>query len=209
MVTPSHKRRPAGRHIAMMLLSGVLSISPSSGFADLAAGVDAFNTGNYTKAALEFTIAANKGDVHAQVNLGLLYENGLGVEYDPSTAFQWYKRAAEAGSTLAQFNLAALYFEGVGVEQSYELAAQWYRLAASYGEAIAQYNLAAMFDEGLGVELDVVQAWAWQELAIHNGLDVSSMERDALTEKLTESELVQAQSLFNHYQQRYPSNQKE
>ena len=174
-----------------------------SATADMQLGIQAFKDEDYVQAAMEFTIDARQGNSQAQVNLGLLYENGLGVERDATEAFKWYETAARSDNVLAQINLAALYFEGIGIDQNDAKAAHWYHRAAMRGNATAQYNLAIMFEGGQGVELDLVQAWAWLELAARQDADVLEWERTALTEKLTADEVQAAQALLKHYQIRY------
>ena len=49
---------------------------------------------------------AESGDPWAQVNLGAVYDHGLGgIARDPVEAVTWYRRAAEAGIPQAQFNV--------------------------------------------------------------------------------------------------------
>lgn len=55
-----------------------------------------------------YVIVAEKGDISAQYNLGMCYENGFGVEKDTSSAIKWYKLAAEGGDIDAQFALKLL-----------------------------------------------------------------------------------------------------
>ena len=48
----------------------------------------------------------------AQNNLGLMYENGLGVPKDYDEAVKWYRLAAAQGDALAQNNLGWMYDNG-------------------------------------------------------------------------------------------------
>jgi TPR repeat protein len=57
------------------------------------------------KAVEWFQKAADQGLVAAQFNLGIMYENGQGVEKDDERAVEWYQRAADQGHVKAQFNL--------------------------------------------------------------------------------------------------------
>jgi TPR repeat protein len=52
--------------------------------------------------------AANQGNVQAQYNLGVCYENGLGVEPDLPKAAKYYQEAADQGSQDAQDAIANL-----------------------------------------------------------------------------------------------------
>jgi TPR repeat protein len=46
-------------------------------------------------------------------NLGILYDNGLGVAQDYGKAREWYQKAVDAGNTNAMYNLGWLYQEGL------------------------------------------------------------------------------------------------
>ena len=52
--------------------------------------------------------AAEQGNAKAQYNLGVRYDNGLGVRQDYTQAVQWYRKAAEQGDAEAQFNLGSM-----------------------------------------------------------------------------------------------------
>jgi len=55
-----------------------------------------------------------------------MYENGLGVRQDFTTAV----RAADQGNTAAQLNLGVMYENGWGVTQNHVIAHMWFSLAA-------------------------------------------------------------------------------
>ena len=48
---------------------------------------------------------AEQGDVSAQYNLGLMYQNGQGIPQNDQKAAKWFKLAAEQGHVQAQTNL--------------------------------------------------------------------------------------------------------
>ena len=50
-------------------------------------------------------LAAEKGDMQSQYNLGTIYKQGLGVEVNDLKAFFWFNKAAEQGLAKAQNNL--------------------------------------------------------------------------------------------------------
>ena len=70
---------------------------------------------------------AKKGDAEAQFRLGVLYEEGDGVEKDFEKAVKLYRLAADQGHTMAQGNLGWMYTNGNGVEEDLDEAAKWYR----------------------------------------------------------------------------------
>lgn len=58
--------------------------------------------------------AAELGDVGAQYNLGVRYQNGMGVPKDDAEAVRWYRRAAEQGLSAAHNALGVMYNYGIG-----------------------------------------------------------------------------------------------
>lgn len=46
----------------------------------------------------ELLRVANSGDAEAQFWLGVIYQNGLGVEEDGAKALEWYRKAADQGN---------------------------------------------------------------------------------------------------------------
>lgn len=58
-------------------------------------------------------------------NLGYLYDNGIGVLRDYTTARKWYEAAAKQGNVEAQFNLGQLYTLGHGTVQDYGKPPEW------------------------------------------------------------------------------------
>ena len=97
--------------------------------------------GKYVKAVKWWKLAADRGHVKAQFNLGAMYEDGTGVSQSYPEAVNWYRKAAEQGHAMAQLNLGMMYSYGQGVEQDYLEAAKWYRLAADQGDVYAQHML--------------------------------------------------------------------
>lgn len=130
---------------------------------------------------------AERGDAEAQLRLGLLYEEGVGVEADPVAARRWYRAAAEQGDLRAQWRLARLLRSEDPV-----VAAQWYRAAAEQGSAEAAFNLAVMTENGQGVELDLDAAAALYEQAFAGGLAEAALNRGLLALKGLEPDPVTA-----------------
>jgi len=90
----------------------------------------AYDRSNYASALKVWLAQAKQGNVEAQVNLGEIYEKGLGGLADPAMAALWYKKAAVKGNSRAQVNLGHLYEKGLGVEKSLPTALNWYRKAS-------------------------------------------------------------------------------
>ncbi len=161
---------PASRFLAALAVAfAVASLLVAPARADFAAGVEAYDGGDFTKAFAEWLPLARQGDPAAERNIGHMYRLGRGVERDPAEAVKWYRRAAEKGLARAQANLANMYLAGEGVPRDYGAAARWLYLAAVQGHVIAQYNLGQMYLSGLGVRKDPVRAMAWYNLAAKAG----------------------------------------
>lgn len=112
--------------------------------------------------------AAEDGDTSAQLQLGRLYHEGLGVPQDPGLAAAWFVKAAELGNAEAQVTLGALD-ESRGGTQNYRSAAVWYSKAAEQGSEPAQLRLAFLYAWGLGVPRDAAQAAGWYSKAAAQG----------------------------------------
>lgn len=89
----------------------------------------AYDRANYKTALQVWLPAAELGDVEAQVNVGEIFERGLGGEPNYEAAVIWYQKAAEKGNARAQFNLGTLYEQGLGVDKNKMTALNWYRKA--------------------------------------------------------------------------------
>ncbi len=76
---------------------------------------------------------ANKGDIQAQYELGLMYELGLGVEKNFPQAFSWYQKSAHQNHPKAQYNLGIFYALGKGVGNDIQQSKYWIRCANENG----------------------------------------------------------------------------
>ena len=101
---------------------------------------------------------AERGLAFAQVNLGLMYDNGDGVPENDAEAVRWYRLAAEQGYASGQYNLGLMYDLGEGVPEDDAEAVRWYRLAAEQGNASAQFNLGNIYFNGTGVPENEAEA---------------------------------------------------
>ncbi len=110
----------------------VLVLTPPA-WADFQAGLEAADRGDYHTAVKEFQLSAERGDVKARYNLGVMYQLGLGVPQVDQEAVRWYRLAAEQGDASAQFKLGLMYGQGEGVPKDYVLAHMWLNLAAAKG----------------------------------------------------------------------------
>jgi uncharacterized protein len=139
--------------------------------------------------------AAEQGDAGAQIELGWMYKYGVVIPKDDKAAANWFRKAAEQGDARAQYDLAKMYAKGEGVPQDDKEAVAWYRKAAEQGFAQAQYNLALMYDNGEGVPEDDVLAYLWFNMAGADGDKWAADQRNALSERMTPTQIEGAQEL--------------
>ncbi len=162
-------RFPSVTRAIQALVLGLVAALPGSAAADFAAGVTAYDRGNYAAAYREWLPLAERGDPAAQRNVAHLHRKGLGVARDPLKAAEWYRRAAELDFAPAQANLASMYLSGEGVPRQYVEAVKWFERAAHQSHTIAQYNLGLMYERGLGVPRSESTALAWYYNAANGG----------------------------------------
>ena len=109
-----------------------------------------------------WTKAAEQGNIHAQLWLGVFYEHGRdGVKRDYVEAIKWLSAAAKQGQPDAQVTLGQMYENGEGVPQDYGLAAYWYRKAADRtiylgGAGQGANSLAQLYQDGHATPQDYV-----------------------------------------------------
>ena len=150
------------------------------------------------QAIAHLTEAAERGDVGAECDLGIIYAKGVAAEtpearrwirraaeqghaeaqyYLGSTsdddeqeeAVEWLRQAGEQGHVDAQFALAWKYRGTDGVRPDAECAVTWFRRAAERGHAEAQRLLGGHYADGYGVAQDDTEAVGWLRKAAEQG----------------------------------------
>lgn len=102
----------------------------------------------------DICIKAEKGDVIAQLVLGVAYESGNSVKQDYKKAIMWYEKAAIQGNANAQYSLGMMYGKGQGTKQDYNKAFKWIKKSADQDFSDAQYTLGLIYMQGQGVRQD-------------------------------------------------------
>jgi cell division septation protein DedD len=141
-----------------------LAVSPAQ--ADVKAGVDAWQAGNYSGAIGQWRPLAEKGDPDAQFNMGQAYKLGRGVPTDLKLAQTWYEKAAQQGHEQAQANLGLILFQN-GQRAA---AMPWISKASDHGDPRAQYVLGTALFNGDLVAKDWPRAYALMTRAAAQGL---------------------------------------
>ncbi len=141
------------------ILITILLVLPVALHADtFEEGMAAYENEDYEKAMQILQPLAKQGNSQAQITMGIMYDNGLGVPTDPARALDWYIKAAEQGIPVVQHDVGVKYFQGIGTKQDYLKAARWWKLSSDAGLADSQFNLGLIYYRGLGVQKDLKEA---------------------------------------------------
>lgn len=168
--------------------------------------IEAYAAEDYELAREILQPLAEQGEPWAQVLLGVLYDEGLGVLQDYSGARRWYDLAADQGLAHAQYLIGGMYREGRGIDPDLLAARDWYRRAATQGHEAAQYELgitygpwtafvaAASQEDNEGISGDIVVAHMWLNIAAANGFEDAREKRNLMETRMSTEEIAEAQS---------------
>ena len=156
---------------------------------------DAYVSGDYDFALKNWRPLAETGDATAQVNLGVMYNQGHGVVQDDNEALRWFKLASEQGYSPAQWRLAIMYKTGTGVAQNYEEAFKLFKLVAEQGDAYAQNTLGVMFSNGFGVPQDNIKAYLWFTVAADSGYGFGAKEKERVSKEMETEDISTSQEM--------------
>ena len=139
--------------IAFLLCSSLIMTA----YADFNDAVKYLKQKEYTKAFNELQPLAEQDHVYAQLNLGRIYRDGLGVEKNAKEAFKWFEKAANQGSNDGLHHLGNSYASGKGAMKNKALAMQSYKKAADNGHAASMHSMGAMHS----INKDYKKATEW------------------------------------------------
>ena len=129
---------------------------------------------NNTNALEFYHEAAERGDVHSQVQLGKIYLHGAGVDRDYKLALVWYLKAAQQGDGEALADLGLMHEKGLGVDLDLQKALVWYKKSIALGSALGQIRLGDLYLNGSGVEQSTRKALACYQKSAEQGKDPES-----------------------------------
>lgn len=114
--------------------------------------------------------AGDKGDAHAQNELGLAFLDGLyGAPTDYVVARTWLVRSTHAGDEIAPYNLARIYLAGLGVEPSPVAAESFLRLSATRKYRPGRCSLIALLDRQPTLNAWIEKSMLWLTDIIPSG----------------------------------------
>ncbi|HAS41894.1 MAG TPA: hypothetical protein DCS93_15545 [Microscillaceae bacterium] len=117
----------------------------------------ASQTSNLDQTVYWYTLAAQQGDLEAQLKLSYIYYEGEGMNENTFYSLYWLEKAAQQENIEAMALLAKTYEQGEIIPRDYVKAAKWYEKLAAQDQIFAQHKLAAFYRDGLGVEKDLAK----------------------------------------------------
>lgn len=164
------------RFLILASAAAGLTFGAGAALADVKAGVDAWQAGNFAAAVKEWRPLAEQGDADAQFNLGQAYKLGRGVPANLQVAQGWYAKAAQTGHSQAQANLGLILFQN----GDRKAAMPWIRKAADAGDPRAQYVLGTAMFNGDHAKKDWPRAYALMTRAAAQGLPQAASSLEAM-----------------------------
>ena len=145
--------------LSMLLFGGQLR---AEAIDDAVAALDA---GRYQYARESFEVLAQTGNSDAQILLGIMHGEGMGVARDAQQARHWLMLAANKGCHDAQFLLGLTYLGSYGnAEQDDPAKARiWLRRSAHNGNVLAQRFLVRAYRRGWFGSENQQYASYWKE----------------------------------------------
>ncbi len=126
-------------------------------------------TGDPEAAAVWVRSAAEYGVPAAQLRLGRMLLNGIGVERDERAALLWFSRAGDRADAEALNMVGRCYENGWGTPVDFVRSAAHYRASAERGHDWGEYNFGHALFDGRGVPQDLERALYWYLRAARQG----------------------------------------
>lgn len=99
------------------------------------------DAGNLKNAFRLFSMAAERGNTSAQINLGYFFDMGIGTPKDEKKAMFWYKTAARKGDVCAYTNIGTIYRD----RKKFNRAHFWFLKAFESGDGDAALELGKLY----------------------------------------------------------------
>ncbi|WP_110685190.1 tetratricopeptide repeat protein [Salinicola aestuarinus] len=156
---------------------------------------------SFEKAFEYFENSYEAGFLEAGYYLGVLYQNGYGVNRDFDQYLQDMTAAGEAGYLPAQKQMLDVYlYSKAGVQfADDDKAAYWLKKASMSGDSLSMYALSTFYIEGRGVSQNEEKAFEWIMEAVEKD-EIIAYERagDFYAQGIgTEQDLVRAYMMYD------------
>lgn len=162
--------------VALFLFASIIPIQASEYEDKYLEGIKYFERQDYNKAFSIFKPLADNGYMHAQLLLGYMYTDGLGVSKNKSKGISFFEKAASQGSSDAQYTLGEIFRTGDGTSKNLKRAFQYHLEAANSGDADSQFLIGIMYYMGDGVKQSYEGAVKWFSQARYQGYGQEAKE---------------------------------
>src|SRR3569623_1205743 len=184
--------------LVLAAAAATFAAAPGAAWADVKAGVEAWQRGDFAAAVAEWRPLADQGDPDAQYNLGQAYKMGRGVPADLRIAQTWYEKAAQQGHPQAAANLGLILFQN-GEKQK---AMPWLRMAADADDPRAEYVLGTALFNGDIAGKDWVRAYAMMSRAAAQGFPPAATNLQQMDQYVPEAQRRQGLALAEQIERR-------
>jgi TPR repeat protein len=148
--------------------------------------------------------AAQRGNHHAEFEVGRFYREGYLSAPDYAQAIAWFNLAAAAGYGPADQYLGAMYESGQGVPVDLAQARSHYQRAAEGGVSGAIQKMGEIYRDGRGVQSDPVTAYMWFAIGARMGASESQDSQAAMKSHLTQAQRDMAEARANTWAVEHP-----
>ena len=121
--------------------------------------INLYQAKKYEESLGIFADKAYHNDAIALNHIGVMLQNGQGVEKSLDRAFKFYTKAATLNNKYAQHNLAMMYKTGNGVGKDLKSAVNWMTKASEQNHLESIKVLATMYYSGTEVTKDLGKAY--------------------------------------------------
>lgn len=128
---------------------------------------------NPSEAVVWYLRAADKGFGRAYYNLGLVYDEGIGVTVNKAKALEYFTKAYDEHFVASATQIGFLYLDDEDVESDKAKAFYFFKIGAENGDEDAMNQLAQLYYDGVDnvTESNYELALSWWERAVAAGSD--------------------------------------
>jgi TPR repeat protein len=146
-----------GLSLATLCCGAARAAETDNSAAELKTGDTYYQSQNYAQAMQWYQKAADLGNADAMCDIGILYQNGLGVEQNYATALAWFRKAVDKGSNKATYYLSGIH-SLMDIHKAQSL--QQLQKTADSGDVDAMCEMGLFYEEE-GIDQDYSKALPW------------------------------------------------
>lgn len=130
-------------------------------------GLKAYQNKDFATALKAWTLSANAGDVAAEYNLGLMYQDGTGTAVNTTIGLKWLAQAATDGDYDAQIDLAKTYLIGYNVKPDIKESEKWLAQAYTNDPQSASADIKTVINRASSTAQMLIALWFYSDAGDH------------------------------------------